>query len=281
MALLAADWRLAARLARRELRGGLRGFGVFLACLWLGVAAIAGVASLSASMEAGLAKDGRTLLGGDIDLHLHHRTASPAQRGWLADRGSLSHVVGLRAMARTAGSKPLLVELKAVDEAYPLYGQVVLAPNQPLSTALARQEEGWGIAVEESVINRLGLGLGDWIALGEGRYRLTAVIAAEPDRAARGLVFGPTVFLSLQALEATGLLLPGSLVHHRYRLRLSGNRPIEDFRADLTARFPEAGWRITDTRQAVPRVSRFLERLTLFLPLIGLAALLVGGLPAP
>src|SRR5437879_1468676 len=91
---------LALRLAAREMRGGLRGFGIFLACLTLGVAAIAGVGSLSASVEAGLKGDARIVLGGDAEFHLVSRPASPQQQAVLASGGTLSEVAEMRAMAR-------------------------------------------------------------------------------------------------------------------------------------------------------------------------------------
>src|SRR5438477_8958029 len=91
---------LALRLAAREMRGGLRGFGIFLACLALGVAAIAGVGSLAASVEAGLKGDARIVLGGDVEFHLINRPASDAQLAALAAGGIVSHAAQLRAMAR-------------------------------------------------------------------------------------------------------------------------------------------------------------------------------------
>ncbi len=278
-----ASWRLAISLARRELRQGARGFRVFLACLWLGVAAIAAVGSLSQSLESGLARDGRALLGGDLDLRLSHRPASDEQLAWLAARSDLSHVTSLRAMARAAedtggSARPLLVQLKAVDAAYPLYGLAGLAPDQSLDRALERRDGIWGVAVEANVIARLGLAVGDPLRIGEATYRIAGTITEEPDRAGRGLTFGPTVMLRHGALAASGLLLPGSLVHHHYRLRLADSSALESFRETLETAFPEAGWRVLDARRAVPRISTYLERLTLFLSLIGLAALLVGGL---
>ena len=274
----AASWSLAARLARRELRSGTHGFWIFLACLWLGVAAIAGVSSLSRALEGGLEREGRALLGGDVDLRLHHRPAEPEQLAWLAEQGRVSHIAELRAMAHGPAENPLLVELKAVDEPYPLYGALQLEPALAIEEALAERDGLWGVAVEPSVAARLEAGVGDIITLGDARYRLAAILRVEPDKAAQGLTFGPTVMLRHGALERSGLLRPGSLVHHHYRIALPAEGSIEGFRAALTAAFPEAGWRVIDARRAVPRISRFLERLTLFLTLIGLAALLVGGL---
>src|SRR5438552_4184789 len=140
---------LAFRLAGREMRGGLRGFGVFLACLTLGVAAITGVGSLAAAVDAGLKADARTVLGGDVEFNLVNRPASADQRAALAAGGTVSETSQLRAMARRPdGERRSLIELKAVDGAYPLYGEIGLAPPQSLDEALARRGGIWGAVVD-------------------------------------------------------------------------------------------------------------------------------------
>src|SRR6266852_8291674 len=162
---------LAWRLARRELRGGLRGFRIFLACLALGVAVIAGVGSLSAAVGAGLRADARAMLGGDVELHLVHRPATPQQRAYLAKDADVSEVAQMRAMARTEdGNGRSLIELKAVDGAYPLYGEVTLEPPQPLAAALALSDGHWGAVAGQGLLDRLKLHVGDAIRVGDARY---------------------------------------------------------------------------------------------------------------
>src|SRR5713101_1509742 len=152
----------ALRLARRELRGGIGGFRVFLACLVLGVGAIAAIGSLRAAVEAGIRADARTLLGGDVSARLAHRPASEAERQFLASSGTLSESAKLRSMARSLdGERRSLVELQAVDDAYPLYGAVGLAPVQPLGAALASVNGTSGAVAAAPVASRLGLKLGD------------------------------------------------------------------------------------------------------------------------
>src|SRR3954471_426457 len=157
------------RLAGRELRGGLRGFRVFLACLVLGVGAIAAIGSLRAAVEAGLRADARVLLGGDVSARLTLRPAGAAEREFLASAGTLSETASLRAMARSLdGRRRSLVDLRAVDAAYPLYGTVVLsagvlsagalAPAGPLAAALAQEDDGvFGAVIEAAAATRLGL----------------------------------------------------------------------------------------------------------------------------
>ncbi len=281
----AAPFRLALNLARRELRGGLRGFRTFLASLALGIGAIAAVGTLTESLLEGLRGDGRVLLGGDLDLRLAHREITPEQRTWLAARGRLSQVTHLRAMAHATNrgnDRRTLIELRAVDDAYPLYGVVELNPAQPLAELLAYRDGAWGLAADASLLHRLDLdparlGSETRLRVGELTYEVRALVASEPDRASNIAAFGPRVLVARGSLAETGLMQPGSLNHHHYRLRLPGNADSGALRKELAEAFPDAGWRVRDTSQAAPGLARFIDRLGLFLTLIGLTALLIGG----
>jgi putative ABC transport system permease protein len=269
---------LAWRLARRELRGGLKGFRVFLGCLALGVAVIAAVGSLAAAVDRGLDEDARALLGGDIELHLVHRPASGAERGFLAARGALSEVAEMRAMARTEdGDRRSLIQLKAVDQAYPLYGAMALAPAEGLAAALAQRDGRWGVVVAPGLLQRLHIKVGDTIRIGETGFTVRAAVTHEPDAIAGVLAFGPRVMIAAPALAETGLVAPGTLIAYAYRLRLPPGADVASTIAQIKAAFPDAGWRIREFGNAAPSLHRLLDRLTVFLTLVGLTALLVGG----
>ncbi len=279
-----SPWPLALRLARRELRGGLKGFRIFLACLTLGVTAVAGVGSVSESMLAGLQRDGRILLGGDMDLRLTHVAASPEQQAFMDSRADVSRVAEMRAMARgqAEDSRRVLVELRAVDNLYPLFGAVEMtpAPGIPadLDAALAKQDGGhWGAVIDRSLLRRLEVEPGALVRVGDIDYRVAGVLEREPDRTSRAFTLGPTFMVAHDSLADTGLVQPGSLIQHHYRLRLDPGVSATAMRAALGKAFPEAGWRIRDTTEAAPGIGRFINRLTLFLTLVGLTALLVGG----
>ena len=270
---------LAWQLARRELRGGFHGFRIFLACLLLGVAAIAGVGSLSQAMLDGLRHDGRSILGGDVDLSVVHEEASADQLTWLSERGQISRMTHMRAMARSDKEDQgrVLVELKSVDNLYPLYGSAGLSPDQDLAQTLAFQDGLWGAAAEPRLLRRLNLEVGDTLRVGETRFRITAALEREPDRTARAFILGPTLMIAGESLDETGLIQPGSMIHYHYRLKLNSGVAVPQFREEVEEVFPEAGWRILDSRRAAPRVNRFIDRLTLFMTLVGLTSLLVGG----
>ena len=270
---------LAWRLAWRELRGGIRGFRVFIACLVLGVTAIAAVGSLSQAIVAGIHADGRKLLGGDFDIRLSHQEASAEQRAWLAANADrVSEIAEMRAMARSAdGGNRSLVELKAVDGTFPLFGGFRLDGGGDLSPAIAKRGEVWGAVAERRLLEKLRIGVGDRLRLGDLSLQITAVIAEEADRGTGALNFGPRLLIAQPALSETGLLQPGSLVRYRYRIDIPDNEPLARWRARVDARFPDAGWRIQSIENAAPNIQRFVDRATLFLSLVGLTALLVGG----
>lgn len=275
----APGFRLALAYARRELRSGLQGFRIFLACLVLGVGAIAAVGTLSAALERGLANEGRPLLGGDIQFSVIHRELTPEERDFLAGRGQLGVAASMRAMAQ-AGSERTLVEVKAVDGAYPLHGRLALDRELPLAEALGDRDGRFGAVAEAQLLARLGLAPGDFVRLGEAEFEVRAEILNEPDRVADGFILGPRLMLSHEGLAQTGLVRPGSLVTWNYRVSLPGEPATESiraFRRDANRAFPDAGWNIRTRDRAAPGVDRFIDRLTLFLTLVGLTALIVGG----
>ncbi len=271
--------RQAWRLVRRELRGGLHGFGVFLGCLFLGVFAISAIGSFSAAARSGLLADASALLGGDLEVRLVHRPLDPAQQAYLRERGQLSGVLELRTMAASLDTeRRVLVELKAVDVAYPLYGQLPLDPEQPFQSALALDSGDYGALVEEAFLQRLSIRVGEKVRVGAVEFVVRGVLKAAPDRTIRAFTLGPRLLVSRSGLDATGLLQPGSLVTYAYRLRLADREQVDQLKLDLQQQFPDAGWRLRSWREAAPRVRFFLERMNTNLTLLGLCALLVGGL---
>jgi putative ABC transport system permease protein len=272
---------LTLRLALRELRGGLRGFYVFIACIALGVLAIAAVGSFAHSLADGLSRQGRVILGADEAFSLIQREASPAERTFLAAKGDVSEVATLRTMVRTADGQTALVEAKAVDAAYPLYGKAVTEPDGDIAALLERRGDVFGAVVDPALLTRLGLKPGAHVTLGAATFELRAVLGSEPDKLAGGIGFGPRLLISDAALRATGLLQPGSLVRWTYRLRLpAGASSDADAKAVVdaaNAQMPEAGWEIRSRGNATPQLERSIERFSQYLTLVGLTALLVGG----
>jgi putative ABC transport system permease protein len=269
------------RYALRELRGGLRGFYVFIACIALGVMTISGVGSVAASLSDGLAREGRTLLGGDVAFSLFQREAKPDELAFLRERGDVSVAASMRGMARAADGRLALVEIKAVDSAYPMLGQLSLEPNMPVKDLLAEQDGAFGAAADQTLLTRLDLKLGDRVNVGSATFQIRSLDNGEPDKLAGGLGFGPRFLVSEAGLRATQLIQPGSLVRWNYRVKLpddvNSDRKTTRLVDDTRQALPQAGWEVRSRDNASPQLERTISRFTQFLTLVGLAALLVGG----
>ena len=279
----APAWRLPLllRLALRELRAGLRGFGIFLACIALGVAAIASVSSLSRSLTEGISREGRRILGGDMAFSLIQREASGPERAFLESKGQVNVIASLRAMAIAGEKGSGLVEMKAVDSGYPTVGVLETDPQLAPADLFAERDGAFGAAVDPALLARLDLKVGDRVTVGGAAVELRARLVTEPDQIADGIGFGPRLMISQEALRATGLIQPGSLVRWTYRLILppamSNEEGLTRIEAEASRVLPEAGWRIRTRLNADPRFAKNIERFTQFLTLVGLTALLVGG----
>ena len=273
---------VALTLARRELRQGLSGFRIFLACLTLGVASIATVGSLSSALIEGLSIEGQRLLGGDVEVRLVHREMDDKEIHWLREQGQVSMVAEARTEAIALdGQARSSIELKAVDRFYPLYGTADVSPREPLGELFANREGVFGAAVEERLLKKLGLKEGDVVRIGDARFSLRAVVRQEPDRIAGGFSTGPRVLISEFAFRATGLIKPGSLINFAYRVALppeiTSREGVANFVKYVKDTHPDSDWQVRDRWNAALGVRRFIEQVGAFLILIGLTALVVGG----
>lgn len=263
--------RLAWVLALRDMRGGLPGLRLLAVCLFLGVAALAAVGSLSSAIVGELSARGQTILGGDLQMEVSQRQAAPEELAAFRRAGQLSETVRMRAMASTLdGASSLLIELKGVDSAYPLYGAFRLE-----SGAARGRPKGREVAIAPALAERLRLKVGDSVRIGEAELRVIGIVAEEPDRLGEGFTLGPVALTDMAGVAATGLIQPGSLYTSKYRIRT--NEPVAAGDA-LLKQFPSGGWEVDDRNNGAPGTRRFIERLGQFLSLVGLTALIVAGI---
>lgn len=268
---------LAWKIAMRELRGGLRGFWIFLLCLALGVAAIAAVGSVRMAIQEGLTREASSLLGGDAEMQFTYRYASEDERAWMEDRAdAVAEIVDFRSML-VAGDERNLAQVQAVDGAYPLYGELELAPAMPLEQALETRDGLPGLIAEQILLDRMGLEAGARVKLGTQEFELRAGIVFQPDGSGAGFTLGPRVIVLTEALADSGLLMTGTMFETEYRLKLPVGTNLERLKSQAEATFVETGMRWRDVRNASPGVTRFIERMGSFLVLVGLAGLAVGG----
>ncbi len=251
----------------RDLRGGFRGLRIFLACLILGISLIAALGSLSASLHQGLQEEGRTILGGDFEFRLANRPATNAERAFINRYGTVTEIMSLRAMVHTP-DEVAMAEIKAVDHLYPLYGEV--SPLPPISVDA-------GIIVDEILLARLGLAIGDKLRIGTQSYRIQGQIEKEDDRLSMGFSFAPRILMAAASLPQSGLVQAGSLINYHYRLRLDEPAKAEELIKAAQRDFGESGWRIRGYEEGAASTRRGIERITIFLTLIGLSTLMIGG----
>ena len=185
------------RFALRNLRSGLRGFGIFLGCIALGVAAIAGVGSMARSLSDGLASQGRLILGGDVSASLLSREATPEELAFLKARGRVTSVATMRSMARTQDGRSALVEPKAVDANYPARRRAGYRAGAAARRALRQQgRRVRARSADGALFSRLGLKVGDGVLLGEATHR-----------AARGARYRSRTSWQPASISARGILL--------------------------------------------------------------------------
>ncbi|MEX3014080.1 ABC transporter permease [Gymnodinialimonas hymeniacidonis] len=270
--------RIAWRIARRELRGGLSGFRVFLACLAVGVGAIAAVGSVRVSIEEGMAREGAVILGGDAEMSFTYRFAEPEERAFMESVAvDVSETVDFRSMV-VVDRDPVergLTQVRGVDDAWPLYGEAGLDPPMAMADALTVRDLP-GAVMAPLLMDRLALQVGDTFTLGTQDFELRAALADEPDGAASGFGLGPRTIVSLEGLEGSGLLQPGTLYESQYRLALPEDADLAALELEAQA-FEATGARWRDARNGAPGIAEFIERIGAFLVLVGLAGLAVGG----
>lgn len=268
---------LSLRYAIKDMRGALGSLYLVLICLVLGVGAIAAVQFTSHAVLDGIHKNGRSILGGDLVIRNIYDPASETLRQWIAARhGNMIETVESRVMLANADTQDnALVELKIVPDGYPQYGDFATEPAMPLENAL----QGGGIMLDPALRERLNLEIGDTVRLGAALFTVKAFIAHEPDRAG-GSRFGlaPRAMIGRADADATGLLNAGSMVYHDLRVQLPMGTNLEEITRGLETAFPDATWKVTNADNASPQITRFVERLMLFLTLVGLTALLIGGI---
>ena len=269
--------RIASRFAARELRGGLRGFRVFLACLALGVAAIAAVGTVRAGIEAGLKRDGAALLGGDAEVEFTYRFARADELAWLEGiADNVSETVDFRSMVvvdRNSETERGLTQIRAVDDLYPLIGQLQLDPPMPLPDALADK----GGVMERVLADRLGLTPGESFRLGEQEFTLRAILDRYPDNSAGGFGLGPRTIVLTDDMANSGLIMEGTLFSTQYRLDLPDGIDLQSIKASAEAQFSNSGLRWRDSRNGAGGAAEFVDRIGAFLILVGLSGLAVGG----
>ncbi len=268
----ALPWGAAWRLARRELSARFRGLGLLIACLFLGVGALAAIGTLTGAIERGLTGRGRVILGGDVEVAVWQRGLTPAETALLAGWGTLSTGTRSQAMA-SFGEASAPVELKAVDAAWPMIERLTLADGRKVGAPPAGS--AW---LAPGAAARLGVRTGQSISISGAPLTVGGVIADEPDRVGEGFALGPTVIVGAGFPQAAGLNAPGAMYRSKTRLACARACNAAAIADAIRAKFPNAGFEIRTRDKAAPGAEAFVEHMGDFLTLVGLAALVIAGI---
>jgi putative ABC transport system permease protein len=267
------SWATAWTIARRDLNARFRGLRLLLVCIFLGTAALAAIGTLTASIERELAANGQELLGGDLEVEVWQRDLDAEERAALAEYGTVSSGFRLQAMANSpAGAAP--IELKAVDAKWPLFGRLTLADGT--RTAAPRGTDAY---LAQGALDRLDIAIGDTFTVGTVTLTAAGVIGDEPDRLSEGFQLGPTIIVAKDVPRTAGLIAPGSLFQSKHRIAFANPaRDPDAVEAALARTFPKAGFDFRSRDRASPGADRFVQQMSDFLTLVGLAALVIAGI---
>lgn len=266
-------------LAWRDLRASGRHLWIFAACLVLGVSLVAAGGGLYRQVADALRADARLLFGGDVEVEYQQPLPSEVL-AWMQAPGegaaAVSRLIELRSMLRVADGRAQLIELQSADSAYPLYGEVTLAPAGSLETALAEREGRWGAALDATLAERMGIAVGDRVEVGDLSLDVRALITRQPDRSLRADWGGAPVLVADGGLMATGLVQPLSRIDYRYRVRT--DQPASAWRDRFTTAFPALDAEVDTFDERSERMAEVLGQIGSGLLLIGFSALFIGGL---
>lgn len=262
-------------LAWRDLKASGRSLWVFCACLALGVTLVSASGGLYRLIDVGLLSDTRILMGGDLEVE-HDEPLPAAAVAWLEEHGDVSLLTELDTMLGTEDGDFLRVELQTADAAYPLYGELRLQPGRTLADITAFAGERWGVAIDPVLAETLGIGVGDTVFIGALEMTVRGLILEQPDRALSAEWRGAPVLLAADAVEAAGLLQPGSRIEYEYRVRT--DIPVDEWQTLLYDAFPDQCWEVNTFEDRSRRIAERLGQIASGLLIVGFSTLFIGGL---
>ncbi len=270
------------KFAFKDLRGGLNKFWVFFICLFFGVLTISSIGTFRDSIKTGLQKEAAEILGGDISLTLAYRSASLDELTEIKSISSyFTEVISFRSMVSTINKgeeyNQALVQIKSVDQNYPLIGKLKIEPDIDIVDALKKDAGNYGILVENILLKQLDLKVGSNLNLGKSEFNIRGTISSVPDIGSNGFSLGSKVILNTKALKNSGLLKQGTLFETNYYLRIPKNKDLENLKSLFFEKFNDKGFRWRDIRNPAPGIEAVVNRLYFFLTILGMSGLIIGG----
>ena len=265
------------KLSLRELKGSFNEFKIVMISIFLGVFIITAVGSLSKNLKYEINNKSSELLGGDFELSTTYQEFPIKIKEWLEKNGKTSLIIELRTMLssnQSVGLKRRIVELKAVDQNWPLKGVPIIVPNKSINKSLKMNDNNNGALIDASLKNQLEIKVGDVLQLGKTKIQINGIIKKEPDRMFSFATFGSRLLISNATLKASGLVIPGSLV--KYKIKFIPNNKNIDL-SFLNKFVQGTNISIKNIKNSTNNFNSFIEKTSLFISLVGLITLLISG----
>ena len=267
------------KLSLRELKGSFNEFKIVMISIFLGVFIITAVGSLSKNLKHEINNKSSELLGGDFELSTTYQEFPIKIKEWLEKNGKTSLIVELRTMLtsnQSGGLKRRIVELKAVDQNWPLKGVPIIVPNKSINKSLKMNDNNNknGALIDASLQKQLEIKVGDVLQLGKTKIQINGIIKKEPDRMFSFATFGSRLLISNATLKASGLVIPGSLV--KYKIKFIPNNKNIDL-SFLNKFVQGTNISIKNIKNSTNNFNSFIDKTSLFISLVGLITLLISG----
>ncbi len=266
------------RLAWRESRTARRRLLLYMSSISLGVAALVAIDSFASNVQASIREQSRTILGGDVMFSSNASFPAPLDKAIdsIAALGNpVSRVVTFASMAlapRTGGTR--LVQVKGVTANWPLYGEVVTQP----AGVWPRFEQGAYAVVDPGLLISLDARVGDTLSVGYAKFVILATVTSVPGDPGMAAAIGPRLYVPARYLPETQLLGFGSRASYEAAVRLPPNTVSAKWVAPLRPRFQKENVRVVTVTQREQSLTADIGRLADFLGIVGLIALLLGGI---
>ncbi|MDQ3250532.1 MAG: ABC transporter permease, partial [Chloroflexota bacterium] len=263
---------------RRQLTTARKQSLIFVLCVALSLVSLVSLRGFGESVNRALLRDARQLHAGDVIVQSNFPFAQPVLAAiaglQAAGTAQIARTYEFLSVVRvTDGEATQLSNLKVVDPGYPFYGEVELASGRAFHDVLMPG----AIIVEQALLDRLDLDLGDALQVGEATLTIRDVVVREPDRPVNLFGFGLRIFVNSADLDALQLIQPGSRVNYKLLLKVADEGALNGLAATLkTVLEPQEN--VETYRTAQSGVQRFFDNFIFFLSLVSIFTLLLAGI---
>ena len=271
-------WSKVASLAWRESRTARRRLLLYMSSISLGVAALVAIDSFASNVRQSIREQARDLMGGDVSFSSNAPLSAPLQHvlDSLNSHGvPVATVVSFVSMAsdtRSGGTR--LSQIKAVTPGYPFYGTITTTPDDQWS----RLQSGQNAIVDPALLIALDAQVGDSLAIGYVRFKIIGAVKSMAGQSDASLVMAPRVFVPARFNQETQLLGFGSRASYEWLAKIPASVSSTDFVKPLRAKFQNERVRVVTVVQRETNISESVQQLADFLGIVGLIALLLGGI---